>query len=69
MLELREVILLGDLVDTWTYAPSVTPPTMAEIIAANENVLGASGALANVVKAVPIGHLPARKPRRDAHAV
>jgi UDP-2,3-diacylglucosamine pyrophosphatase LpxH len=50
---LQEVILLGDLVDTWTYAPSVTPPTMAEIVAANPNVLGSSGALANVVKAVP----------------
>ncbi len=49
----QEVVLLGDLVDTWTYAPWVTPPTMADIIAKNPNVLGNSGALAKVVKAVP----------------
>jgi UDP-2,3-diacylglucosamine pyrophosphatase LpxH len=49
----REVILLGDLVDTWTYPPSVQPPSMADIIAANPNVLGPDGALAKVVKAVP----------------
>ena len=49
----QEVILLGDLVDTWTYPPSVQPPSMADIIAANPNVLGPDGALARVVKAVP----------------
>ena len=49
----QEVVLLGDLVDTWTYPPSVQPPSMADIIAANPNVLGPGGALANVVKAVP----------------
>src|SRR5262249_32518735 len=49
----QEVILLGDLVDTWTYPPSVPPPSMADIIAANPNVLGSDGALAKVVKAVP----------------
>ena len=49
----REVVLLGDLVDTWTYPPSVQPPSMADIIAANPGVLGQGGALANVVKAVP----------------
>lgn len=48
-----EVILLGDLVDTWTYPPSVRPPSIADIIAANPNVLGPDGALARVVKAVP----------------
>lgn len=51
--EFREVILLGDLVDTWTYPPGVRPPSMEEIINANPNVLGANGALAKVVKAVP----------------
>jgi UDP-2,3-diacylglucosamine pyrophosphatase LpxH len=49
----QELVLLGDLVDTWTYAPSVKPPTMTDIIAKNQNVLGSSGALAKVVKAVP----------------
>jgi UDP-2,3-diacylglucosamine pyrophosphatase LpxH len=49
----KEVVLLGDLVDTWTYPPSTPPPSMADIIAANPNVLGAEGALARVVNAVP----------------
>jgi UDP-2,3-diacylglucosamine pyrophosphatase LpxH len=49
----QEVLLLGDLVDTWTYPPSVQPPSMADIIAANPNTLGPNGALARVVKAVP----------------
>ena len=49
----QEVILLGDLVDTWTYPPSVQPPGMADIITANPNVLGSNGALAKVVNAVP----------------
>ncbi len=48
-----EVVLLGDLVDTWTYPPRTRPPSMADIIAANPNVLGPDGALARVVKAVP----------------
>lgn len=49
----QELVLLGDLVDTWTYPPSTRPPSMAEIIAGNPNVLGPEGALAKVVKAVP----------------
>lgn len=51
--EVRELVLLGDLVDVWTYAPSVKPPSMADIIAANPQVLGPEGALAAVVRAVP----------------
>jgi hypothetical protein len=47
-----ELILLGDLVDIWTYPPGVTPPTMADIIAANPNTLGPGGALAQTVKAL-----------------
>ena len=49
----QEVILLGDLVDTWTYPPSVQPPSMADIITGNPGVLGQNGALAKVVEAVP----------------
>lgn len=49
----REVILLGDLVDTWTYPPSVRPPSMENIITANPETLGPNGALAKLVKAVP----------------
>lgn len=51
--QFREVVLLGDLVDIWTYPPGVNPPSMADIIAANPNVLGSGGALAKVVRAVP----------------
>jgi UDP-2,3-diacylglucosamine pyrophosphatase LpxH len=49
---ISDLVLLGDLVDFWTYEPRVTPPTMSEIIAANPNVLGTNGALAKAAKAV-----------------
>ena len=58
----QEVVLLGDLVDTWTYAPSVTPPTMADIIAKNPNVLGNERRARQSRQGRPEGHLPARKP-------
>src|SRR4051812_48358570 len=51
--DVRELILLGDLVDIWTYPPDVQPPTMAEIIAANPNTLGPNGALKRAVDALP----------------
>jgi UDP-2,3-diacylglucosamine pyrophosphatase LpxH len=49
---IRHLVLLGDLVDFWTYVPSATPPSMSDIIAANPNVLGANGALARAVEAL-----------------
>ncbi len=49
----KEVVLLGDLLDTWTYPPEERPPSVAEIIAANPEILGKGGALAKVVKAIP----------------
>ncbi|MEQ8833949.1 MAG: metallophosphoesterase [Miltoncostaeaceae bacterium] len=52
---IRELILLGDLVDLWTYPPGVRPPSMAEIIAANPATLGPGGALARTVAALPPG--------------
>ncbi|MFZ0973243.1 MAG: metallophosphoesterase [Solirubrobacteraceae bacterium] len=51
--KVREVLFLGDMFDTWTYPPSVRPPTMSEIIAANPNLLGPGGPLAALVKALP----------------
>lgn len=51
--DIQEVILLGDLVDTWTYPPSAAPPTMQQIIDANPNILGKEGLLQKVVAAVP----------------
>jgi len=50
---IREVVLLGDLFDVWTYAPSVRPPSMREIVAANRTLLGPGGPLAAVVRALP----------------
>jgi Calcineurin-like phosphoesterase len=49
----REVLFLGDMFDTWTYPPSVRPPSMREIIAANPTLLGPTGPLAALVKALP----------------
>ncbi|WP_035920480.1 metallophosphoesterase [Frankia sp. QA3] len=50
--QFQEVVLLGDIIDTWTYPPSVRPPSMAAIIEANPEVLGPAGALSRVVDAV-----------------
>src|SRR4051794_6706504 len=50
---IREVVLLGDLFDVWTYAPTVRPPSMAQIIAANGTLLGPGGPFARLVRALP----------------
>jgi hypothetical protein len=49
----REVVLLGDLFDVWTYPPHVRPPSMGDIIAANRSLLGPRGPLSAVVRALP----------------
>lgn len=49
----RQVIFLGDTFDVWTYEPARRPPLMSEIIARNPMLLGASGPLAALVKALP----------------
>ena len=49
----REVVLLGDLFDLWTYPPSRRPPSMAGIIAANPTLLGPRGPLGALVRALP----------------
>jgi UDP-2,3-diacylglucosamine pyrophosphatase LpxH len=49
----REVFFLGDTFDFWTYEPSRRPPLMSEIIAANPMLLGGSGPLAKLVRALP----------------
>ena len=38
--EIDELIILGDLFDFWTYAPDEPPPTAAQIVDANPNILG-----------------------------
>ena len=43
---IRELILLGDVVDLWTYPAEVVPPTFADIVAAHPEVLGPDGLIA-----------------------
>ncbi len=38
--DIQELVLVGDLVDQWTYEPSRTPPSFAEIAAANPRIFG-----------------------------
>jgi UDP-2,3-diacylglucosamine pyrophosphatase LpxH len=52
---IRELVLLGDLVDLWTYPPDVRPPSLADIIDKNPATLGPGGALAKAVSALPGG--------------
>ena len=47
-----ELVLLGDIVDFWTYPADEVPPTFAEIAATHPAVLGPSGALARVLDAL-----------------
>lgn len=48
----QELVLMGDLVDFWTYPPHQQPPSFQEIINANPNVLGANGKLNEVLTAL-----------------
>ena len=50
---IREVVLLGDMFDVWTYPPTMRPPGMREIIAANPRMLGPGGPLAALARAFP----------------
>jgi UDP-2,3-diacylglucosamine pyrophosphatase LpxH len=45
----RELVLLGDIVELWTYPANVVPPTFADIVDAHPNVLGPDGALAELL--------------------
>jgi predicted phosphodiesterase len=48
---ISEVVLLGDIIDFWTYPFSITPPSFATITAANPNVFGLNGGLAALLDA------------------
>ncbi len=48
-----ELVILGDLVDQWTYLPDVEPPSLAEIAGANPALFGAGGTFARLVEALP----------------
>lgn len=49
---IRELVLLGDIVDLWTYPIDEVPPTFADIVAANPDVLGPDGLLAACLDAL-----------------
>jgi hypothetical protein len=51
--QIREVVLLGDIFDTWTYEPAVDPPAMADIIHANPQLLGPAGPFARLAHTFP----------------
>jgi UDP-2,3-diacylglucosamine pyrophosphatase LpxH len=51
-ISIEELILLGDLVDFWTYPPNHVPPTFQEIMDANPNVFGPTGKLSQVLTAL-----------------
>ncbi|HEY1411722.1 MAG TPA: hypothetical protein VGF36_06255, partial [Rhodopila sp.] len=49
---IRELVLLGDVVDLWTYPCEVRPPTFATIASKNPDVFGPAGGLARVLDAL-----------------
>jgi predicted phosphodiesterase len=48
----RELVLLGDVVDTWTSPFHIAPPTFAAIVEANPEILGPDGGFARVLDAL-----------------
>jgi len=50
--DVRELVILGDFVDFWTYPPERKPPSFTEIAAANPNILGPGGKLSAVLDAL-----------------
>jgi hypothetical protein len=48
-----ELVILGDLVDQWTYLPSASPPSVGDIAAANPVIFGKDGAIARAARAMP----------------
>ena len=50
--EIDQLMILGDLLDFWTYPPDMRPPSTAEIIKENEAILGENGMLAQVYTAL-----------------
>lgn len=50
--EIKEVILLGDLFEFWTYPPNEIPPTLEDIIATHPNILGPKGKFCQMLSAL-----------------
>jgi hypothetical protein len=49
---ISELVLLGDIVDLWTYPNDQVPPTFADIAACHPRILGPDGLLAEVLDAL-----------------
>ena len=49
---IRELVLLGDIVDFWTYPADVRPPSFADIAACHPAIFGIDGSLAAVLDAL-----------------
>lgn len=49
---IRELVLLGDIVDLWTYPADALPPTFADIVAAHPGLLGPDGLVAACLDAL-----------------
>jgi UDP-2,3-diacylglucosamine pyrophosphatase LpxH len=47
-----KLVILGDLFDFWTYPPDQRPPTIDEIVDANQRILGPDGKLSQAVRAL-----------------
>ncbi len=50
--QIDELVLLGDVVDLWTYPFGRRPPTFAEVAAANSSIFGPNGALCRAMDAL-----------------
>jgi UDP-2,3-diacylglucosamine pyrophosphatase LpxH len=51
--QIREVVLLGDIVDFWTYPSDTQPPDVDAIVAAQPALFGPSGLFGKVAAALP----------------
>ncbi|BCN31167.1 substrate-binding domain-containing protein [Anaeromicropila herbilytica] len=50
--QIRELVLLGDIFEFWSYPPNEIPPTLDDIIASNPNILGPNGKLSKALTAL-----------------
>ena len=49
---IQELILLGDIFDSWTYPPDRQPPTFTDFLKANPNIFGVNGKLSQALTAL-----------------
>ena len=49
---IQELILLGDIFDSWTYPPDRRPPTFTDFLNANPNIFGENGKLSQALTAL-----------------